>query len=149
MCLKNSVKLCIVNKEDWKLLAHGIWYFGEALAFVFFDRRQKRFVITLIAPQTLFYFLKFCGMGWNWAHLVSRPLIGLLYLPRMIDDDEYGAVGGMRNGKGNQSTQRKPPTVPLCSPQIPHDLTLAQTRAAEAGSFRLTASTMARHSYRL
>jgi hypothetical protein len=39
----------------------------------------------------------------------------------MIDDD-YGAVGGMRIGRGNQSTRRKPAPVPLCAPQIPHDL---------------------------
>jgi hypothetical protein len=26
----------------------------------------------------------------------------------MIDDDDYGAVGGMRIGRGNRSTRRKP-----------------------------------------
>jgi hypothetical protein len=41
----------------------------------------------------------------------------------MIDDDDYGAVGGMRIGRGNRSTRRKPAPVPLCPPQIPHDLT--------------------------
>jgi hypothetical protein len=40
----------------------------------------------------------------------------------MIDDD-YGAVGGMRIGRGNRSTRRKPAPMPLCPPQIPHDLT--------------------------
>jgi hypothetical protein len=56
-------------------------------------------------------------------HLVRRPLFGLLYQPRMIDDgDECGAVGGMRIGRGNESTRRKPAPVPLCPPQIPHDL---------------------------
>jgi hypothetical protein len=50
------------------------------------------------------------------------------------DDDEYGAVGGMRIG----STRRKPAPAPLCSPQIPHDLTRAGTRAATVGSRRLT-----------
>jgi hypothetical protein len=39
----------------------------------------------------------------------------------MIDDDDYGAVGGMRIGRGNQSTRRKPTPVPLCPPQIPHN----------------------------
>jgi hypothetical protein len=37
-------------------------------------------------------------------------------------DDECGAVGGMRIGRGNQSTRRKPALVPLRPPQIPHDL---------------------------
>jgi hypothetical protein len=41
----------------------------------------------------------------------------------MIDDDDYGAVGGMRIGRGNRSTRRKPAPVPLCPPQMPHDLT--------------------------
>jgi hypothetical protein len=45
-------------------------------------------------------------------------------------DDECGAVGGMRIGRGNRSTRRKPASVPLCPPQIPHDLTWARTRAA-------------------
>jgi hypothetical protein len=40
----------------------------------------------------------------------------------MIDDDECGAVGEMRIGKGNRSTRRKPTPVTLCPPQIPHDM---------------------------
>jgi hypothetical protein len=31
-------------------------------------------------------------MGWDWVHLVRRPLTGLLYQPRMTDD-ECGTVG--------------------------------------------------------
>jgi hypothetical protein len=73
-----------------------------------------------------------CGVR-LWVHLVRRPLFGLLYQPRMIH--ECGAVGEMRIGKGNRSTRRKPVSVPLCPPQIPHDLTWYRTRAAavEAG----------------
>jgi hypothetical protein len=33
--------------------------------------------------------------------------------------DYDGETGGMI-GRGNQSTQRKPATVPLCPPQTPH-----------------------------
>jgi hypothetical protein len=62
----------------------------------------------------------------------------------MIDDDDYGAVGGMRIGRGNRSTRIKPAPVPLCPQQIPHDLTWDRTRAAAVGSQRLTASAMAR-----
>jgi hypothetical protein len=79
---------------------------------------------------------------WDWVHLLRRPLIGLLYQPRMIDDDEYGVVGGMRIGRGNRSTRRKPAPVPLCLPQIPHELLWARTRAAAVGSRRLTAWAM-------
>jgi hypothetical protein len=75
--------------------------------------------------------------------LLLRPT-GLLYQPRvMTDDDEFGAIGGM-TGRGNRSTGRKPDTIPLCPPQIPHDLTQARTRAAAEGSRRLTACAMAR-----
>jgi hypothetical protein len=44
------------------------------------------------------------------------------------DDDDCGATGGMKIGKGNRRPRRKPAPVPLCPPQIPHDLTRAQTR---------------------
>jgi hypothetical protein len=72
------------------------------------------------------------------VYVVRRPLSGLLYQPRMIED-ECGAVGGMKIGRGNLSTIRKPAPVPLCPPQIPHELTWDRTRAAAVGSRRLTA----------
>jgi hypothetical protein len=62
----------------------------------------------------------------------------------MIDDGDCGEIGGMKIGRGNQSTQRKPAPVPLCPPQIPHDQTRAQTRAATVRCQQLTASAMAR-----
>jgi hypothetical protein len=55
---------------------------------------------------------------------------GLLYKPQMIDEGDCGAIGGMKIGRGNRSTRRKPAPVPLCPPQIPHD----QTWAAVVGS---------------
>jgi hypothetical protein len=36
----------------------------------------------------------------------------------MIDDDDCGAIGGMKIGRGNRSTWRKPAPMPLCP--IPH-----------------------------
>jgi hypothetical protein len=71
-------------------------------------------------------------VGWDWVHLVRRPLFDLLYQPRMIDDDECGAAGRTRIGRGNRSTRIKSAPVPLCPPQIPHDLTLARTRGLTA-----------------
>jgi hypothetical protein len=81
------------------------------------------------------------GVGWDWVHLVRRLLTGRLYKPRMRDD-ECWVAGGVRIDRGNRSTRRKPAPVPLCPPQIPHDLTLARTAAV--GSRRLTAWAMAR-----
>jgi hypothetical protein len=40
----------------------------------------------------------------------------------MIDEGDCGAIGGMKIGRGNRSTWRKPASAPLCPPQIPHDL---------------------------
>jgi hypothetical protein len=47
---------------------------------------------------------------------------GVLYQPQMTDDDDCGEIGERRIGRGNRSTLRKPAPVPLCPPQIPHDL---------------------------
>jgi hypothetical protein len=54
---------------------------------------------------------------------VLQPLTGLLYQPWMIGDGDCGEIGGMKIGRGNWSTQRKPASAPLCPPQIPHDST--------------------------
>jgi hypothetical protein len=59
--------------------------------------------------------------GVRLSPLGTSATLGLLYPPRMIDDD-YGAVGGMRIGRGNRSTRRRPAPVSLCPPQISHDL---------------------------
>jgi hypothetical protein len=89
------------------------------------------------------FFFSFFGGGWDWFHFVRRPPFGLVYQHRMIDD-ECGVVGGMRICRGNQRTRRKPASVPICPPQILHDLTWDRTRAAAVGSRRLTAWAMAR-----
>jgi hypothetical protein len=64
---------------------------------------------------------------------------GLLYQPQMIGEGDCGAIGGMKIGKGNRSTRRKPARAPLCSLQIPFDQTRDRTWAAALGSQRLTA----------
>jgi hypothetical protein len=65
--------------------------------------------------------------------LVLRPLFGLLYGPQMIDDDDCGAIGGMRIGRENRSTLRKPVPVPLCPPQILRDLTRSPNPGRRGG----------------
>jgi hypothetical protein len=54
-------------------------------------------------------------------------------------DYDDGELGGMKIGRGNRSTRRKPAPAPLCPQQIPLDHTRARTRAAAVGSQRLTA----------
>jgi hypothetical protein len=95
-----------------------------------------------ISPVHSFFFL--VSLGGVWLSPLGTPAtVGLLYKPRMINDD-YGAVSGMRTGRWNRSTRRKSAPVPLCPPQIPHDLAWDRTRAAAVGSQRLTAWAMAR-----
>jgi hypothetical protein len=54
--------------------------------------------------------------------LGTAAITGLLYQPRMIGDGDCGAIGGMKIGRGNRSTRRKPAPAPLLPQQITHDL---------------------------
>jgi hypothetical protein len=65
--------------------------------------------------------------------LFLRPFIALLYQPWMIDSDDCGAIDGMNGWQGKPKFP-----VPLCPPQIPHNMTSARTRAAAMGSRRDT-----------
>jgi hypothetical protein len=90
----------------------------------------------------LVFFLVSLG-GVRLSPLDTSATVGLLFQPRMIDDD-YEPVGGMRIGRGNRSSRRKHAPVPLCPPQIPHDLTWDQTQAAPVENCWPTAWAMAR-----
>jgi hypothetical protein len=79
------------------------------------------FAPSLNAYLLYFFFLVSLG-GARLSPLGTSATNSLLYQPRKIDD-ECETVGGMRIGRGNRSTQRKPAPVPFCSPQIPRDLT--------------------------
>jgi hypothetical protein len=93
--------------------------------------------ITGISSYLIFFFLILSRV--RLSPLGTAATTGLLYQPQKIDDGDCGSVGGMKIGRGNQSTRRKPAPLQLCPPQIPHDLTQARTRAAAMGSQRLTA----------
>jgi hypothetical protein len=77
-----------------------------------------------------------------WSETASTLYVGLLYQPRTVDD-ECGAVGGIRIGRGKRNTRGKPAPVPLCPPQIPHDLNWARVWDAAVEIRRLTAWAMA------
>jgi hypothetical protein len=92
-----------------------------------------------------FNFYVFYYSWWGGTKsLGTAATSALLYKPQMIDEDDCRAIGGMKIGRGNRSTWRKPAPAPLCPPQIPHDQTRARTRAAAVESQRLTAWAMAR-----
>jgi hypothetical protein len=90
---------------------------------------------------------KVSGVG--LSSLGTATISGLLFKPQMIDEGDCGAICGIKIGRGNRSTRRKPAPAPLCPPQIPHDQTRALTRDAAVGSQRLTAWAMARPNTRL
>jgi hypothetical protein len=48
--------------------------------------------------------------------------------------DKYGAVSGVRTGRENSRTRKKPIPVPLSEPRMPHELTWDRTQAAGVGS---------------
>jgi hypothetical protein len=64
------------------------------------------------------------------VHWARRQVIVVLYHPRMMDDDECEAVGGMRIGRGNRSTQGNPCPSATLSTTNPTYLTLDRTRTA-------------------
>jgi hypothetical protein len=57
----------------------------------------------------------------------------------MIGEGDCRAIGGMKIGRGNRSTRRKPAPAPFCPPQIPLDQTRDRTQADAVGSQRLIA----------
>jgi hypothetical protein len=70
---------------------------------------------------TAWLVFKFLEMGWEWDR---RPLFGLLYQPRMMDDNKC-ATNGVIISRENRSTRRNRVSVSICPQQVPHDLTRA------------------------
>jgi hypothetical protein len=62
----------------------------------------------------------------------------------MIDEDDCGAIGGMKIGRGNRSTGRKPVPVPFVHHKSHMTWPELEPRAAAVGSQRLTAWATAR-----
>jgi hypothetical protein len=83
-----------------------------------------------------FILIRIVGGG---VHIESTRQVGhywpIVPAPGDCNDGEFG---GMKIGRGNRSTRRKPAPAPLCPSQIPLDKTRARTRAAAVGSQRLT-----------
>jgi hypothetical protein len=79
---------------------------------------------------------------WRVAYIVwsiSDFLWLLLFYSFFLSIGDCGAIGGIKIGRGNRNTRRKPTPAPLCPPQIPLDQTRVWTRAAAVESQRLTA----------
>jgi hypothetical protein len=48
------------------------------------------------------------------------------------DDYDDGEIGGLKIGRGNRSSRRKPAPAPLCLPQIPLDQARARSQQLTA-----------------
>jgi hypothetical protein len=89
---------------------------------------SQRF-FSLHATQRSFFLFYFVGWVWAWVHFVRRPLIGLLYQPRMsVEQSVEWELAGKTEVRGENIA------VSLCPPQIPHDLTWARTLPSAVGS---------------
>jgi hypothetical protein len=66
--------------------------------------------------REMYFFFNLCG-----GTLGTAVTTSLLYQPRMIGDGDCGEIGGIKIGRGNRSTRRKPAPAPLFPPQIPSE----------------------------
>jgi hypothetical protein len=133
-----------LNTERQNYLSAKVFPFHRRLYFTMPDCnwRQKCIYGTY---EFLISFFQFAYWGRGGVHTESTRHVShfwpIVPAPRDREDREFG---GMKIGRGNLSTRRKPALAPLCPPQIPLDQTQARTRTAAMGSQRLTASAMVR-----
>jgi hypothetical protein len=133
MAIKSTFEARI-SLHRWTLSGINLIVTGARVSTLWPKRRQTHVCGSHERIFKIFIFFK----GWDWVHLVLRPLFGLFYQPQMIDVDDCRAIGGLRIGRRNLNIRRKPAPVPLRSPQNSHGLNRARTPASAAGSRRRT-----------
>jgi hypothetical protein len=92
--------------------------YGRICSFYFERILQYRYEETFAATN-YFFFICISGGG---AQTGSTRHVGHFWpIVPAPSDCEDGEFGGMKTGRGNLSTRRKPVPEPLCPPQIPLD----------------------------
>jgi hypothetical protein len=61
---------------------------------------------TFISSRSDIFGSQFIWVGWDWVHLVRRPLFGLVYQPWIFDDDECAGIGETEAVVENLSQRR-------------------------------------------
>jgi hypothetical protein len=110
--MKSFVFWCIMSCSPLTVNRH----FGETCRFNLQGRRIS-YVRNQSEAGTKHIIIIVSGVG--PSPLGTTATSGLLYKPQMIDEGDCGAIGGMKIGRGNRNTRRKPAPAPLCPPQIP------------------------------
>jgi hypothetical protein len=80
------------------------------LLYLFLQKTSEIFIIYFLVAWGGVRLSPLGTSATNWPIVPARPI-----------NDVCGAVGGMRIGRGNRSTLRKPTPAPLRPPQIPYD----------------------------
>jgi hypothetical protein len=70
-----------------------------------------RYEVLMAVTVKVYYYYFFFISGVRLSPLGTAATSGLLYQPHMIDDGDCGAVGGLKIGRGNPCTRRKPATL--------------------------------------
>jgi hypothetical protein len=94
------------------------------------------------AHKSYSFIIKFFIYLWDWSgteSTITASIYWPILQPWMIDVDDFGAVSGVHEARSTGSTPSKPAPLPLCPPQIPHDLTQTRTRSNSVGTWRSTA----------
>jgi hypothetical protein len=84
-------------------------------------RSLGRYIVCLLTKAMEVFFFYYYSEWGKTESLGSVATTGLLYRPQMIGDGDCGEIGGIKIGRGNRSTRRKPSPAPLCPLQIPHE----------------------------
>jgi hypothetical protein len=86
------------------------------------------------------------AMGWDYVSVELRPPTDPLSIPQMIHEWIWSS-GGTILTRETEGLGEKPVSVPLCPPQIPHELTWARTWFSVVRKRRLTAWVMVRRNW--
>jgi hypothetical protein len=125
----------LMATEDTKIIRCPLYHFIIAAFFY----RPHLHHLTLAPNSSCARKVGFLFSFSGWGETQSTWYVGHCWPIVPAPDDRWRlwAVGGMRIGRGNRNTRRKPAPVPLCPQQISHDLTWDRTRTAAVGSPRL------------